>query len=46
MKKTIEAVTYESPRAKVVLFEAEGALCTSFMGLSHDDYDDGGEIMF
>lgn len=46
MKKTIEAVTYESPRAKVVLFEMEGALCQSYMGLSHDYYDDGGEIMF
>ena len=29
MKKVIESVTYESPKAEVLLVTSEGVLCTS-----------------
>ena len=41
MKKVIESVTYESPKAEVLLVTSEGVLCTSGV-FEHDGFDDGG----
>lgn len=47
MKKLIESVTYESPKAEVLLVTSEGVLCTSDVfqsDVDHDGFDFGGEI--
>ncbi|MBR5499504.1 MAG: hypothetical protein IKV75_05015 [Bacteroidales bacterium] len=44
MKKVIESVTYESPKAEVLLLTSEGVLCES--GGIHNGFEDGGSIDF
>jgi hypothetical protein len=31
--------TYVAPHARVVLFQSEGALCTSVMGIFHESFE-------
>ena len=35
-------VLYVAPRTKVVLFQPEGVICSSIMGISNEDFSDGG----
>lgn len=47
MKKLIESVTYESPKAEVLLVTSEGVLCESGVfesDVDHDGFDFGGKI--
>ena len=34
--------TYVAPHARVVHFQSEGMLCTSIIGFSHEEFEDGG----
>lgn len=45
MKKLIESVTYESPKAEVLLVTSEGMLCTSGV-FGHDEYGEGDSLDF
>ena len=51
MKKLIESVTYESPKAEILLLTSEGVLCESgpwegTAGATNDDFEPGGNIPF
>ena len=48
MKKVIESVTYESPKAEVLLLTSEGVLCESLpdFGTRHEHFTNGGDIDF
>ena len=48
MKKTLNLETYESPNTEVFTIETEGAILTGsgLDGIGHDDFDNGGDIIF
>ena len=46
MKTTFESIAYEAPSIAVVMIDAEGVLCESNVGASHEGYVDGGIIEF
>ena len=46
MKKELNLAAYESPKAKVVTVETEGAFCVSITGMSHEGYERGADLEF
>lgn len=37
-----QGMSYTTPKTKVVLFQPEGVICSSIMGISNEDFSDGG----